>query len=137
MIDVEKEPMKFGAERMNRYYADGKISKLGEHVANLLNDVWCGIYHIEDSALRKIDWTNEDFIRLSIYGGLNSYDDDKLTQLVILAHDYCLRLEINPCNFNHLELLFHQRDRVADFYHRMPTMEDHLEQIRKYHPRVY
>jgi len=79
--------MDFGAERMNRYYADGKISKLGENVADLLNDVWCGIYHIDDLSLRKVDWTNKGWIRISIYGGLNSYDDDKLTRLIVLAHD--------------------------------------------------
>jgi hypothetical protein len=129
--------MDFGAERINKYYANGKISKLGENVADLLNDVWSGIYHIDGKSLSKVDWTNNDWIRISIFGGLNSYDDDKLTRLVVLAHDRCLRLEINPCNFNHLELLFHQRDRVADFYHRMPTMEDHLELIRKNHERVY
>lgn len=131
------EEMEYGAERMNRHYAGGKISKLGENVANLLNDVWCGIYHLDSNSLKRVDWTDDTFIRISIYGGLYSYDDDKLTQLVVLAHDYCLRLEINPCNHNHLELLFHQRQRVDDFYHRMPTMEDHLEQIRKHHPRVY
>lgn len=129
--------MDFGAERINKNYANGKISKLGENVADLLNDVWCGIYHIDGKSLSKVDWTNNDWIRISIYGGLYSYDDDKLTRLVVLAHDRCLRLEINPCNFNHLELLFHQRDRVADFYHRMPTMEDHLALIRKNHERVY
>jgi hypothetical protein len=129
--------MDFGAERMSRYYANGKISKLGENVADLLNDVWCGIYHIDDLFLRKVDWTNKNWIRISIFGGLNSYDDDKLTRLIILAHDRCLRVEINPCNFNHLELLFHQRERVGDFYSRMPTMEDHLAEIRKNHQRVY
>ena len=129
--------MEQGAERMNRYYADGKISKLGENVANLLDDVWCGIYHLSNSSLSKVDWTNPDYIRLLIYSGLSTYDDDELTRLVVLSHDRCLRLSINPCNFNYLELLFHQRNRIDDLYHRMPTMEDHLEQIRKTHERVY
>ena len=129
--------MNFGADKMNRYYANGNISKLGENVADLLDDVWKGIYHINSSSLKNADWTNKDWIRLSIYGGLYSYDDDKLTRLVVLSHDRCLRLEINPCNFNHLELLFHQRNRIDDFYHRMPTMEDHLTDIRKHHERVY
>ncbi|MFA5299868.1 MAG: hypothetical protein WC389_16915, partial [Lutibacter sp.] len=81
----------FGAGRINRYHANGRISPLGINVANLLNDVWCGIYHMDSNSLRKVDWTNKDFIRLSIYGGLNSYDDDKLTKIIVFAHDYCLR----------------------------------------------
>lgn len=109
-----------------------EISPLGREVADVLGQVWRGIYHLENQ-VRKVDWANKSWISVNIYGDLSTYDFSQLTELVILCHDRMLRLEINPCNFTILRLTFHQRkNRSGTMDERMPLMEKHLSDIREH-----
>lgn len=106
-----------------------KVSELGKVVATILARSLGGIYNI--SGVQKADWTNERFIRIALYGGLSSYDSDRLTRLLVLCHDACIRLEINPCNMRYLELVFHPRSaREGRMFDRHPTLESATASIR-------
>ena len=41
--------------------------------------------------------------------GISTFDFDNLTRLVVAAHVYCCRVQINPLSGNCLELMFHTR----------------------------
>jgi hypothetical protein len=111
------------------------MSPLGENVANLLDKVFCGIYHLDASKLKKINWSDTHFVAVQLHWqSLSTYDNDNLTRLVVLAHDHCLRVDISARTVKTIEIMFHQRKPGGSLMDRMPTMEQHLADIRRYHP---
>lgn len=111
-----------------------EISPLGETVADVLGQVWQGIYHNSKAVLnKKVNWSNKTYIVITIAGGLNSYDFMELTALLVLCFDNMLRLEINPKSFDYLELVFHPRkSRMGRIDERLPTIETVIDDIREH-----
>lgn len=108
------------------------MSELGVAVANLLGECFAGIYHLDDSDLKKVDWDDDYVVIVKLnHRSLATYDSDHLTRLVVLSHDLCLRLDIRGASKNVLELMFHQRKRTGSLFERLPTIEEHLAQIRR------
>lgn len=112
------------------------LSELGARVADFLS-VWYGGMHnfLHQTNLEKTDWCNDHHIAVIFHPGgrMATYDADLLTRLVVLSHgdDWMLRVEVNPKNFQYLELVFHQRkQREGSLMHRLPTMTEHLKMIR-------
>ncbi len=109
------------------------LSPLGERVANLLGWVFEGLYHLDRGALLKANWSDNVYIRLAPWcSGWSTYDSSILTRLVVACHDLAIRMEINPCNFHHLELLFHPRKREESLvwgWH--PTVEWQIDRFRR------
>lgn len=108
------------------------MSPLGIAVADLLGEVFAGIYHIDDSVLERVDWADDYvmIVRLT-HQSLSTCDNDYLTRLVVLSHDCCLRLDIRASSKDNLRLMFHQRKRTGSLFERIPTMEEHLAHIRR------
>lgn len=121
-----------GSEWIKRALRVEEMSPLGEKVADLLGDVFFGIYHLDNSALRRVEWDNAHHVIFSLgWRTISTIDDDYLTRLVILAHDRMLRLEISAANRHYLRLTFHQRrSRSGELMYRCPTIEDHIASIR-------
>ena len=110
------------------------ISDFGKKVADILGDMAFGIYHLDVRALRKVDWKNEGYISVVVYGGLATYDTDTLTRLIVLCHDRMVRLEVSAATWKHLRLEFWPRtSRDGELYTRHPTMETAIENIRGYY----
>lgn len=120
------------AKRLRRKIATkGEVSPLGRIVADVLGLVYRGLYHLDDRALMRVDWSDDYIIQIAVPKDLAIWDFDELTQLVVVCHDLCLRLSVSPHGPRSLKLTFHQRDgREGPFTHRLPTMEDHVEMIR-------
>lgn len=113
------------------------MSPLGEAVADLLGDVWSGIYHLDSKKLRRVDWSDAHCVSVQIYyQQLSTFDSSALTWLVVLCHDRCLRMSIDAVTVKTLQLTFHQRQRDGGISERMPTIEDHIASIRKHCPLV-
>lgn len=111
------------------------MSPIGEAVANLLGDLFGGIYHLETKYLKEVDWGNDHHIVFTLrHKSLATFDYDELTRLVFLCHDYAVRCSIDARANNMLELMFHQREREGGISKRHPTIESALEMHRKYHP---
>lgn len=109
------------------------LSPLGAQVADLLGDLFVGLYHLDGA--EKVDWGNGHHIEIRIkYKEFASFDTNLLTKLVFLAHDRCLRVSINPRSAQALTLLFHQRQRNGSMSERHPTIEQALAMYREYHP---
>lgn len=112
-----------------------KCSPLGRAAADLLGEVWAGIYHLDRKELGKVNWASDHVIIIRLaFTSLSTYDNETLTLLVVRAHDYCLRLDVRGAGKDSIELMFHQRQRTGSLGQRMPTMEAHLAAIRKYYP---
>ena len=107
-------------------------SELGAITADLLDELFRGLYHIERDALR-VDWTDTHHITLTWYGSLATFDFDLMTRLVFLCHDYCVRGEVSAATPNRLRLMFHRRQREGAIYKRHPTLEQAVATWRERH----
>lgn len=127
-----------GADWVRRNARKGQeMSALGERVADTLGDVFFGIYHIDTRDLDRVDWGHDYVICVPITSrDLATTDGDALTRLVVLAHDRMLRMSIHPKSKHAVELMFHHRETreaAEPLYKRCPTMEDHMQSIRKHY----
>jgi len=109
------------------------MSPLGIAAADLLGDVFEGIYHLNERALAKVRWENPHQVEviLSDSQRFSTVDHNVLTRIVVLAHDRAMRVTIRGVAPGYLRLLFHQRTREGDLYTSCPTMEDHIAAIRQ------
>jgi hypothetical protein len=110
------------------------LSPLGERVADLLGDVCAGIYHLDPKALKRAKWDDTRSIEISLdCVNLATFDGSILTHLVILAHDACVRLEIDGRRGPRggVVLTFHAREgRAGRLWTRHPTIEQAVANVR-------
>lgn len=114
---------------------DGEMSDLGRTVADLLGDVFFGIYHMNTTSLRKVDWGNTQCIVVTLDTELATYDSDALTRLVVLCHDRLIRCSIQGLAPGYIRAMFHQRHKREGGarWERHPTLETASKQIRSYY----
>jgi hypothetical protein len=116
---------------------DANMSPLGVAVADLLGDVFLGIYHIDSKQLRAVDWSDAEYIEVPINASLCTVDFDHLTRLLVLAHDRMIRVDINGRARGWLLVKFHQRhSRTGQMSQRYPTLEDHAAALRAHYEQV-
>lgn len=110
-----------------------ELSPLGQVVADLLGDVYEGIYHIQKSVM-KVDWTDCHFIEVIVNGPIATVDNNHLTRLLVLCHDRLLRCEVTGAGNGRLRLAFWQRaKREGRLWERCPSLEDHVADIRAHY----
>ena len=123
-----------GADWLKDGISAEAVSPFGEQVANILGDAFFGIYHLDYVSLKKADWKNNDWIQVTVCGGLSTYDNDGLTRLVVLCHDRLVRLEIRAAAPKYLRLCFSPRkSRDGHMFERHPTLEDAMVRIRDHY----
>lgn len=124
------------------------LSPLGEAVADILGQVYGGIYHVPMDYLKDIQWDHPHYIEVPIpQSGLATFDGMHLTSLVTLCHDRCVRCQIDTGTVvlrgestrtgrvtrhkvSCLQLSFSPRNREGRFSARHPTMEEAVEYVR-------
>jgi hypothetical protein len=106
------------------------MSPFGERVADMLGEVFDGIYHISD-AVWKMDFTKERFITMTIYesGNFATYDSNYLTKLVLLAHERNIRVCVRAATHSYLKFEFMQVDRSGFFADRHPTLAESMQRV--------
>jgi hypothetical protein len=120
-----------GSEYIRAVLPDALMSDLGADVADFLADWYGGMHNfVHTTNIKKVNWSNDFVISVLFNRGMETYDNDLLTKLVVMSHDRLLRVEINPRTFRHLELVFHRRKREKSISRGMPTMEEHIANIR-------
>ncbi len=97
-------------------------SPLGGWVADLLDSVFAGIYHLDTAALRRVDWMDGYVIKINLRVSLATFDMDHLTALVFECHARALRLDMSGAGPGLLRLLFHERVRVGSRSKRHPSL---------------
>lgn len=69
------------------------------------------------------------------YGDLSTFDFNKLTTLVFLAHDFCYRVELQQGAPRTIKICIFKRDaREGRLYSKHPTIETALAEWRKRYP---
>lgn len=112
-----------------------ELSPFGERVADLLGELYRGIYHINYGALmhKRTDWTSDTRIEIVVPddGWFGTFDGNRLTNLVILCHDACIKCDLRAANIGYLRLIFYPRKgRTGDIYDRHPTIEEAIKACR-------
>lgn len=85
------------------------FSELGARTAVFLQRVYKGIYHLNSTSLRKVDWSNEYGMQMVIDHELATVDYDLLTMMVVLAHQMQLRVAVTGAAPKYLRLTFSLR----------------------------
>ncbi len=90
-------------------------------------DLYCGEHHIPNKIIRYgRGWCVNDYIPMA------TYDFDRLTKLVVMAHDRCIRAEIYPSSGGKFKVAIWKRKREGTQSFKHSTMEEAIERIRKY-----
>src|SRR5688572_11573967 len=103
----ETAPVKFsGADWLRS--CGRELSPFGVEVADILGQVYRGIYHVSSRVLHeRTDWRDPSRIEVVVSdSGMSTHDFNHLTALVILCHDRCVRFSIEGCARNWLRLVF-------------------------------
>jgi hypothetical protein len=69
-------------------------------------------------------WAMNQFAQLA------TFDSNDLTRLVLLAHDRCIRVAVEPLNCKYMRIAVWKRERVGSIFERHPTMEQAIEAFR-------
>jgi hypothetical protein len=125
----------FGSDWYTKNYRKDDLPELTLDALDLLGEAFAGLYHI-DRALRRLPMSElYDGYCFSITISLMTlctYDNDLLTRLVFLAHDFGLRLTVHPVmdklySDPEISLMFHRRENH-------PSIEDALQSHRNRYP---
>lgn len=68
-------------------------------------------------------------------GDIATFDYNKLTTLVLMAHDKCIRVSIMPYNFNTLKICIWKRNRNGGFSNRHPTIQQAIDEYNSNTPK--
>lgn len=137
MSEKKKMRIKYAGADWVKASLKVEMSPLGEEVADLLGQLYQGIYHIDDEA-RRVKWNNPDWIEIVVRdNGFATFDHGLLTLFVLLCHDSSIRGQISVANFRKLKMTFWKRSsREGSIYERHPTMEEHISILRERYSEV-
>lgn len=92
----------------------------------LLCGLVCGEHHLTSPVYA---WSGAG-IRYAHYGELATFDFDKLTRLVVMAHDRCIRATVMASGPRMVGIGLSKRSREGCFAERHPTMEEAIARCR-------
>lgn len=111
----------------------GEPSETGIAVAAML-DAWKGLHNLDDDDMAKSDWSHQRFVAVKIrHVSFSTYDFDYLTQLVFIAHDRCIRVDLMP-GTKYMWVIFVPRERVGGMSDRHPALEEAVAKWRERNP---
>ena len=112
-----------------------ELSPFATEVADLIGTLVQGIYHVSDE-VKKIDWSDTHWIEWRTHMSFATTDFSRLTELIVLAHDRCIRVEIEPCSRTTLRVMFTPRKRSHEVHgcsiRSHPSLEDNVTRIREW-----
>ena len=70
---------------------------------------------------------------VNLYGDMSTFDFDRLTALVFLAHDRCVRASVMQGGPRMVKVVIWNRDsRTGEMWQRHPTLDEAVTRWRKY-----
>lgn len=110
-----------------RFYRQSWMTDDQWKCAEMLADLFGGFHHVRGEIKRCGTGIQVN----SRNGGFATYDFNKLTAAVVMAHDRMIRFDISPSGPGMLRLTFHRRHvRDGNMAARHPTIEDAVAGIR-------
>lgn len=114
-------------DETERFYREDWMTIDQWECAKMLADLMGGFHHI----LGRIKPCGAGIEVNVRNGGFSTYDFNKLTTAVVMAHDRMIRFDISPSGPGLLRLSFHRRHtRDGNMAARHPTIEDAIASIR-------
>lgn len=116
-----------------RHFYKKEISELGKSSAHFLHKMW-GIYNLNSTSLRKVNFSEEDYLEVVINKCVSTVDNADLTRIVAYAHEMMLRVSIEKCAPGYIKIGISQRANrnFADgSYKWWSNIQDHLSLIIK------
>ena len=99
----------------------------------LIADAFGGLHHLPSDKPKPQSDTG---IKVTCVEDLATFDYDRLTRLVVFAHDRAIRVCIISTGRPRLGIVAHYRGRrEGDSYYRHPTLEDAAARIRERYPQ--
>ena len=94
----------------------------------MLGDLFFGFHHVTG---RLHEWGTGIRLNTTSVGYFATFDFDRLTRTVVMAHDRMIRVEICPSGPGMLGLvLFKRHTREGPMHQRHPTIEEAISAIR-------
>jgi hypothetical protein len=102
------------------------MSAFAVDVADILGQVYGGIYHMDKGALIKADYTDDERIQITIRDspGMATHDGCELADLVMLCFLMNIRLDIDARAFHYLRLNFARVNRHGFFRSDHPNLDE-------------
>jgi len=99
---------------------------LAEKVEIFLIDVFGGRHRVA-----KLIDNGGHFVCIP-HGSVSTFDDDRLTRIVLSSHRLCLRAEIDNHGMRGIKILLHNRKgRTGRLHERHPTIEDVIARTKE------
>lgn len=116
-----------------RYFSKGaKLSPLAKKALTILSYTFGGIHHLSWREREKFRYTDEYCVEYVTVENLATWDSNKLTTLVVLAHELAVRVEISSHSFKYLKIQFWEREgRRGSIWKIHPTMDKVLKYWRR------
>ena len=101
-----------------------------ESAVSFFSEFYCGEHHIPRIGVKPfgLGWA------VNHMGDLSTFDTDRLTRLVFLAHDRCVRVEIQQGGPRTVKICIWKRIREGSIAYRHPTLEGALAKWRERNP---
>jgi hypothetical protein len=114
-----------GADWMAKQNCFKSPSALGIKVADILGQVYLGIYHIDNSVTnKKVDWGNKSEISVTISSELATFDSAELTFLIFCCIELNVSVQISGVFKGYLKLTFRESDLSVDLLRRAFYLDD-------------
>jgi len=113
-----------GADWMQRQGCFKLPSALGIKVADILGQVYLGIYHISGAVTSdKVDWQNKSEVCVTIYGELATFDRGELTLLLLCCVESGVSVQISGSFKGYMKLTFRLCDHNIDLEQRSRSLK--------------
>lgn len=105
-----------------------------ERAERVLDRTFCGLHHINTKRLKWLHPDGEfEMCEYSTSEELSTFDGEKLTLLVIAAHDELVRVSIVPSGSRMVKIqMWPRKGREGKRYERHPSIETAIVEARKY-----
>ena len=98
-----------------------------QEAMDFFSEFYSGVHHIPGGRVKPCGhgWSiNHD------RGSLSSFDFNALTRLVIMAHEQCVRVDVDAIRNRIMQTSIWKRQRDGDITSRHPTIEQAIEKFR-------
>lgn len=111
-----------------RYFSkEAKLSGIAEKSLIILSYMFGGIHNLDYKQRKKFRYTDEHCTDYVMFGSMATWDANRLTTLVVLAHELAVRVEISPRSFKYVKITFWERRRTGAPFERHPTLDEVLK----------